>query len=634
MSRHRFRSLYMASGMGGGALGMKQALARLGGDEAVFEIIGGIDVSPTANAAFTYLTGAPTLTADLHHLQPAELIAFAGKRRPDAVFSSFPCQGNSGMISNELAQTEHYQQLNSLFLKGINLILATWPGEPPPLLVFENVPRIVRRSAKLIADAKTMLEAAGYVIHDGFHNCGEIGNLAQNRVRYLMVARQTKAPSKVVGFVHRPPKHRVRGCGEVLGPLHLPNDARAGRMHTLPIISDLSWARLAVIPPGGDHRDLPKAGELAKLLAVKPSNRTDNWQGMPGLYGVLDPAKPAHSLTANMSVSGSNTPAAVADERVATALALGYQARNGAYGVLDPAEPAKTITGSMSVRGSETPASVADERIAQALALKTERKRDADHRVEAMDRPAHTITGAHVIGSGYPSVADERFKGILTSPLAEGQKRREQFGRYNVADWLRATPTVDGPGTNGAYGVADVRPEDLALSCTPRAGVLGVVDWREALGVITANARIDNGAYAVADPRHEGLDVQGLPLVWGKGKRGRRIPIIISRWGTWNRPLTPLELAVIQDFPAVVDGKPLELPANTREEWIEMVGNAVPPGAGRAVGNSLLKALLATKLGTWFLDSEQIWVRGPEREDLDGLGEPMRLAAWEEHLHA
>jgi site-specific DNA-cytosine methylase len=312
-------------------------------------------------------------------------------------------------------------------------------------------------------------------------------------------------------------------------------------MHTLPIISDLSWARLALIPPGGDHRDLPDAGELGKLLALKPSDRDDNWQGMPGLYGVLDPNRPAHSLTANMSVSGSNTPAAV---------------------------------------------------------------------------------------------ADARFRGILTSPLEPGQKRREQFGRYNIADWLRSTPTVDGPGTNGAYGVADIRPEEIRLVCTPRAGVLGVVPWNRAIGTITANARIDNGAYAVPDPRADGVDVQGLPIVWGKGQRGRRIPIIISRWGAWHRPMTPLEMAVLQDFPAEVDGKPLELPVDTREEWGLHIGNAVPPGAGRAIGNSLLKALLATKLGTWFLDAEQIWVRGPEREDLDGLDAPMVAAGEREGAHA
>jgi hypothetical protein len=50
MSRHRFRSLCLASGIGGNALGAKQSLARLGEATASFRIIGGWTSRPAPTA--------------------------------------------------------------------------------------------------------------------------------------------------------------------------------------------------------------------------------------------------------------------------------------------------------------------------------------------------------------------------------------------------------------------------------------------------------------------------------------------------------------------------------------------------------------------------------------------------------
>jgi hypothetical protein len=61
-------------------------------------------------------------------------------------------------------------------------------------------------------------------------------------------------------------------------------------------------------------------------------------------------------------------------------------------------------------------------------------------------------------------------------------------------------------------------------------------------------------------------------------------------------------------LPTTLNGKPLEL-AGTLSSVQERIGNAVPVGAGRAIAESLLNALLATVLGGWALGGTGIWVR-------------------------
>jgi len=73
------------------------------------------------------------------------------------------------------------------------------------------------------------------VIHEGFHDCGEVGGLAQHQRRYLLIARQ---PDKIRNYVYRPPVQRVKTIGEVVEPLPMPDDVEAGGpMHRLPRVA-------------------------------------------------------------------------------------------------------------------------------------------------------------------------------------------------------------------------------------------------------------------------------------------------------------------------------------------------------------------------------------------------------------
>jgi site-specific DNA-cytosine methylase len=637
---HRFTFGALSCGLGAGPKGFVQAKAQLGADSARFVCLGGLDIDPDACADFEYLVRAPALQRDLFEVHAAEVAEFFARqsralglpvRRPDAVFTSPPCKGYSPLIGKKAAAKPKYQKLNTLVHVETQLLLEAWGDDSPPLIVIENVPGIMSRGKHLLIEVRRHLAERGYRFHESTHDCGEIGNLAQHRRRFLLVARREKVVS---AYVYQPPKHKVRGCGEELGKLPLPETPSAGPLHKLPKISLLNHVRLALIPAGGDWRDLPKRLEPcpdneqkrpARTItgATRPGSGsravTDpriplgvdgvSYGGSPGLFGVLDPAQPSKAITGGMAVASSNTPAAVADPRVPVG-----ERRRGAFGVNDWAEPAPTITGAMEPAGSNSPASVADPRIP----LDHQPRRDT-FGVLGFEHPSDAVRGNMTVRQARAAVADPR----LCSPLKPGQPRREVFRRDPVTAWNEPCEAVTGEGgSQGAKNVADPR---LALGCEGRNGFYGVKSWQDASGTITGSMAIDNGPAAVADPRAQERSVVALDpalelLARTSDKEAKKAPpkllVIVSADGTWHRPLTLLDRAVLQGLPPVVDGKPLRLSrlpvpkGKKRMSTIaERIGNAVPVGAGEAIGVSLLKALLASKLGTWFLSSDEIWVR-------------------------
>jgi site-specific DNA-cytosine methylase len=176
-------------------------------------------------------------------------------------------------------------------------------------------------------------------------------------------------------------------------------------------------------------------------------------------------------------------------------------------------------------------------------------------------------------------------------------------GLMSVADWRRPTSAITGSasptGSNGVAVVAD--PRIAMLRCRPRSGTYGVLDWKRAATTVTGSASVDNGTFAVADPR-------ATPAT---------APVIRSRWDCWHRPLSTLELAALQGLPTVVSGEPLRLAGKSVSRWRERIGNAVPVGAAKAIGDSILTALIAGAIGTWTLGSTGIWVRHDGRSELE-----------------
>ncbi len=133
--------------------------------------------------------------------------------------------------------------------------------------------------------------------------------------------------------------------------------------------------------------------------------------------------------------------------------------------------------------------------------------------------------------------------------------------------------------------------------------------------LVTSGADLHAGSFQVADPRivpqpryrimtlAEAIDLD-LPL----DKPPPFIPVIVAEDGTWHRPLTTLELAVLQSFPPIFDGKPLVLAGRSHTRWREAIGNAVPPMAALKIAEQLLRTLLLAAIGAWSMSNEAIWV--------------------------
>lgn len=605
----KFRVLFPFCGLGAGALGFLRASAVLFGHEAMFVSAGGIDFDRDACRDFEMLTGSPALCADIAKLTVAQLVEFAGAEAPDVVFSSPPCQGYSGLMSEAKSKEDKYQALNELVLTWTKLMLAAWPKNPPKLVLIENVPRIETRGKKLLAEVKSLLRKHGYVFHASTHDCGEIGGLAQHRQRYLLVARH--APS-TPAFLYQPIKRRVRGCGEVLAELPLPGTPSAGPLHELPKISTLNWIRLALIPPGGDWRAIEGALERRRFNNVM---RVVRWDGpVPAINGgtgptsgaaaVADPRIDGHHGTYGVRawsdsmgvVAGasriSNGTFAVADPRVSAVY------HGGAYGVRTWDEPSGAVCGDSSP--SNGAFSVADPRVETAY--------PRTYGVLAWSQPSASITGNTGTPGGGPfSVADER---ITTGGWS-------YTNALHSIGWDEPARTITG-GTRvgaGAQSVCDPR-----LGCAPYNGAYGVVGWQGPSGTVTASLQVDNGPAAVADPRVPGSPALRIAYYPHDARTAPPWPLVLpTEDGTWHRPLTTLELAALQGLPTTLDGKPLQLAGTSSTEHRRRIGNAVPVAAAEAIARQMLITLVSSAVQSFRLSADgDVWVKKREQISQEG----------------
>jgi site-specific DNA-cytosine methylase len=378
----------------------------------------------------------------------------------------------------------------------------------------------------------------------------------------------------------------------------MPGDVdTAGPMHSIPGLSWKNWVRLALIPAGGDWRDLPG-------VLVDGEKRREKFRRAP----VTAWSETAETVTGPGGSSSTN----VADPRIADAVALADNPGRhwNKFAVTEWTAPAQTVTGTDTRVGSGAPSvadprwgggrlgvaawdapgatvtgesypsnganAVADPRIAVDSAYR------GVFGVSAWDEVAATVTGNGRVNSGRFSVADPRF--------ADGKKKNWQQVA-GVTPWTEAAPTViSGAKIHaGAFQVADPR-----IHCRPRAGAYRVLRWDEAAATITGSLAIDNGAAAIADPR---LRADRPPPF---------TPLIIAADNTWHRPLTTLELAVLQSFPAMIDGKPLVLAGTSHTRWREAIGNAVPPLAALHIAAQLLRALLISALGAFEMSNNPV----------------------------
>lgn len=199
--------------------------------------------------------------------------------------------------------------------------------------------------------------------------------------------------------------------------------------------------------------------------------------------------------------------------------------------------------------------------------------------------PSGAIIGVKSPGQGTFSVADPRHTGT--------PKHNNEF---RIVRWEEAAGAVTSAHGTGQC-VQDPRPGfrrekgDNYLT----GGHYGVVAWEQFSGAVSAAAGHDNGRWSVADPR--------IPRA-----RDKMTAIIRALDGTWHRPFTTLELAVLQSL--VEPEEQLLLDGLSDQAWRERIGNAVPPDAAEAVGEVMGTTLLLAETGeTFMLSATPIWVR-------------------------
>ena len=185
------------------------------------------------------------------------------------------------------------------------------------------------------------------------------------------------------------------------------------------------------------------------------------------------------------------------------------------------------------------------------------------------------------------------------------------FGKYHCADWNAPGRTVIGGDNNGAYGVADPRP-DMARERGDHyltGGHYGVVPWANPAGAVSASACHDNGPWSVADPRVcDSVQAEGFSMPAPADKLVARIRALD---GTWHRPFTTLELAALQSLLDPEDSwVPWRLDGESDQAWRERIGNAVPSAAAQAIAHVMGETLLLAMTGETFrLSAQPVWVR-------------------------
>lgn len=459
------------------------------------------------------------------------------------------CKGFSQLLPKKSAALEHYQKLNRLVFQSVELVCGAWGGDEgweglPGTLIIENVQGIKTRGAKLLMQVKQMLHRKGYLFHEEVYDCGAFSADPEatqggpaHRPRYLLVARH---PKKVSAFVHNPRKLPLRGCGDVLFKLPLPDDPDMGPMGQSPRLNIITLARLAAIRKGKDWRDLPRSAEDEPTAWDKTGRHNRHRLNLlappPGAglasnkHLVLDPAKPARTVTG--STRPGSGAAAVVDDRAELLAISDHPGRfSDQLRVRDGAEPMGTVTG--RTRPFSGAPVVADPRMELLGTTHRDSRFSDQYRVRDGAMPMGTVTGRTDIQEGAAAVSDPRpglvgrlhitptGKVLADEPAVEllqaaGMKDsrlelltatrqgKRRGGQFQVRDTLLPFCTVTGQTEvqEGAPALSDPRAELLALGSAPRAGYAGVLGGEVPTPTINGSHDPLN-QHALSDPRAE-----------------------------------------------------------------------------------------------------------------------------------
>jgi site-specific DNA-cytosine methylase len=611
-----------------------------GFDEEGFETLAALDFDADACADLDYLLNRKVaVVVDIEKMEPADMRRIVGDRRPDVYVATPPCKGWSRLLGKGRRMSDKYVRMCSLAVRSVWLALHAW-DEPPPLIVIENVRGMSTEGREMMDIIKRELRAFGYLFDIRTHNVGKLGHLAQSRERCLFVARD---PKRCPAFLMVPDSHPLRPCGDELGKLPPPTLDKASKsMHKLPQLSAMNWLRIAAIPPGKDWKALPPRIQLGG----DPKNRHDS------KFGVEDWNAPAHTVTG----VGSRVPSgrsAVAHPVPVHGVDLQIADRDGrqsgGFGVNAWGAPAHTVVGHTDV--SNTWASTATP-ITFTRSWSAGRRgdrggvdprldcspRNGAYGVQDPERPSATIVGHHKHDNSPGSWADNG-PGFADPRLGYRDEGDEAAGKhsgrgcYGVLDTAAPAPTIRGhmeirqaPGAVAEPMSIDPRkewdtsdPNSWAAKGRPHA--YGVQDWERPASTIRGSQKIVNSRASVAHPGYPEPthwlvrdEAGGLVLLGPEITDWDAICYLVIMtedepgvW-SWHRPMTDLELAVLQSLPAEHNGAMLALrgPSGKRREHI---GNMLPKAVAKAIARACRATLDQPHATFQLVGKGKIWVR-------------------------
>lgn len=278
----------MFSGCGG----MSAGFASINALTPAFRIAGAIDIDEVANESYER-----NIKVRPHRVSVAELaqkptllrktlVDFLGHESNDFVLiGCAPCQGFS---SHRNEQGENDTR-NTLFLDFAKIAAKT----QPLAIVVENVPELLtNRYWPLVAEARKILEKAGYFVNLTVHNMAEF-SVPQERFRTLMLAMKHPFESPR-GFLSRDQFRTVRNAigklPHISAGQHHPSDP----MHYTAGHKPSTLATIRAVPKDGGSRPDHVGPEC--LRRAKARNGRAVYEDV---YGRLFWDKPAITITAS-----------------------------------------------------------------------------------------------------------------------------------------------------------------------------------------------------------------------------------------------------------------------------------------------------------------------------------------------
>ena len=277
----------MFSGCGGMSAGFRALNAVL----PAFRHILALDIDSAANETYEQNLGLSPSCEDVHVLaeQPRRLerLLKESGRRPDAplvLIGCAPCQGFSSHRNNAGATDAR----NGLFLDFAKIATRLRPD----FVIVENVPELLTDHYwPVVAEARNVLEEAGYDVHLTVHNMAEFG-VPQERFRALMLASRVPF-TPLEGTVARDKFRTVRDAISHLQPIAAGEADSADPMHVTATHRESTLATIRAVPKNGGNRPFDVGPASLRTLYAR--------QGKPAyedVYGRLSWDKPAITITA------------------------------------------------------------------------------------------------------------------------------------------------------------------------------------------------------------------------------------------------------------------------------------------------------------------------------------------------